>query len=82
MENNTCAKCGSNKIMNNLKITDFGHMNEKKNLSIHVQTTDRMFFNKSVKSEIRAKVCGNCGFVELAVNNPQELWAAYLQQKG
>ena len=81
MKQNTCEKCGSNKVMPNLKITDFGHMNEKKNLSIHIQTTDRIFFNKSVKSELYANVCGSCSDVELAISNPDELWNAYVKQK-
>jgi Zn finger protein HypA/HybF involved in hydrogenase expression len=72
-----CKKCDSNKIIQNAKITDFGHGNVENNLSIYIQDTDRVFFNKSVKGEILAQVCGNCGDLTLKIQNPNELWKAY-----
>ncbi len=77
MENNTCRICGSNKLMKGLKITDFGHGNVKKDLSIYIPTTDRAFFNKFEKGSINAQVCGSCGNMELSVANFRELWEAY-----
>lgn len=81
MKKSKCEKCNSEKVIEKLKITDLGHANEKHNLSIHIQTTDRAFFNKSVKSEISAKVCCGCGAIELSVDNPEELWIAYSQKE-
>ena len=72
-----CKKCDSNKIIQNAKIADFGHGNVENNLSIYIQDTDRVFFNKSVKGEILAQVCGNCGDLTLKIQNPNELWKAY-----
>ena len=77
MEQVRCKKCGSNKLMKDLKITDFGHGNVKKNLSIYIPTTDRAFFNKFERGTINAQVCGSCGNMELSVSNFRELWEAY-----
>ncbi|WP_179320911.1 hypothetical protein [Winogradskyella helgolandensis] len=74
-----CKNCDSTKIIKDAKITDFGHANIKNNLSIHIKETDSIFFNKSVKSEILAQICGNCGKIELKINNPKELWNAYIK---
>lgn len=77
MEQVRCKKCGSNKLMKDLKITDFGHGNVKKNLSIYIPTTDRAFFNKFERGTINAQVCGSCGNMELSVSNFRELWEAF-----
>lgn len=81
MENKNCAKCGSNKTIDRVNITDVGHYNEKNDLSIHIQTTNRVLFNRSVKSKLLANICCNCGKVELSINNPNELWDAYIQKQ-
>ena len=80
MKNKQCAKCDSNKIIDKVTITDMGHYNEKHSLSIQIKTTNRLLFNKSVKSELLASVCCNCGNVELSIDNPDELWDAYLKK--
>jgi len=82
MNETKCKKCDSVKIIRDSKITDFGHANIKKNLSIHIKETDSMFFNKSVKGEILADICGSCGNIDLKISNPKELWDAYLKGKG
>ncbi|MGC6285758.1 MAG: hypothetical protein ACON4X_08890 [Polaribacter sp.] len=63
--------------MKGLKITDFGHGNVKKDLSIYIPTTDRAFFNKFERGTLNAQVCGSCGNMELSVSNFRELWEAY-----
>ena len=74
-----CSSCGSNKIISEVKIVDFGHGNTKKNLSIEIKKTDHMFFNKFEKGPLNAKICCSCGKVELSIENGQQLWEAYLK---
>mgnify|MGYP001079733772 CR=1 FL=1 len=81
MKSSTCNSCGSSKIMQDMKIVDFSHGNAKKNLSIEIKTTDRTFFNKFEKGALKAQICGSCGKVDLSVNNPQDLWEAYIKTK-
>ncbi|MBT8375253.1 MAG: hypothetical protein KJO22_00135 [Bacteroidia bacterium] len=76
-----CNSCGSNKIINEVKIVDFGHGNEKKNLSVEIKKSDFMFFNKYDKGPLHAKICCSCGKVDLSIKNGQELWEAYLKNK-
>lgn len=77
MEQASCKKCGSNKLMKDLRIHEQGHSGIPRNLSIDISKTDRAFFNKYEKGEILAQVCGNCGNMELSVSNFRELWEAY-----
>ena len=81
MEDKVCKKCGSNKIIERAQIVDYGHMNQMNDLSIHIKTTDKIFFNKYEKGKLTAEICGSCGNVELSINNPHELWEAYLKNK-
>ncbi|GAB5565139.1 MAG: hypothetical protein Wins2KO_22020 [Winogradskyella sp.] len=76
-----CSVCGSNKLMHDLTIVDHGHMDAKHDLSVHIKTSDRLIFNTFKKSKLNACICGSCGAVNLSVNNPQELWQAYLKHK-
>lgn len=79
--NDLCDHCGSNKIINDVKIVDFGHGNEKKSLSVEIKKTDYMFFNKYEKGPLNAKICCSCGKVDLSIENGQQLWDAYLKYK-
>jgi len=67
--------------MDDVRIVDRGHGDSKKDLSVHIQKTDNRFFNKFEKGQLKAQICGSCGFVELSVGNPHELWEAYLKTK-
>ncbi|WGK63948.1 hypothetical protein [Croceiramulus getboli] len=73
----TCRRCQSTKIIEDARITDFAHGNVKKNLSVHIKTTDKIFFNQFEQGELLAQICGSCGHVELKIRDPQALWEAY-----
>lgn len=34
-------------------------------------------FKKSVRSDIHAWICGDCGFIEMYADNPLELYKAF-----
>ena len=67
--------------MEDITIVDFGHANTKNNLSVQIKTTNNFFFNKFEKGNLKAQICGSCGKVELKVDNPNDLWQAYLKTK-
>lgn len=73
-----CAKCGSKKIMRGLRIVERGNSNFHFDLSIELDETPKAIFSKRVtKGPLCADICGDCGHVELAVSNPEELWEVY-----
>ncbi|MBT8245413.1 MAG: hypothetical protein HKP48_05510 [Winogradskyella sp.] len=81
MKSETCSACGSSKLIHDMRIVDFGHGNAKNDLSVEIKTTDRVLFNKFEKGALKAQICGSCGKVDLSVNNPHDLWTAYLKTK-
>lgn len=64
-----------------MRIVDLGESQMKNDLSVEIKTTNRAFFNKFEKGTLKAQICGSCGKVDLSINNPQELWQAYLKNK-
>ena len=72
-----CPRCDSDKIMQDLLIHD------EMGLSVYilVLNTQASIFQKTKKEALKAAVCGECGNVELSVNNPKQLWEHYSIKK-
>ena len=78
VDNTSCLKCGSNKLMSNVRIVDHGMMNSKQDLSIELDMNpDAFVLKKPLKGTLLARICGQCGHVDLSVGNPEELWEQY-----
>ena len=76
-----CLKCGSSKVMSNVKIVDHGDMDLKHDLAIEFdKNPDAFVFKKFLKGTLLAMICGQCGHVDLSVGNPEELWEQYLKK--
>ena len=77
-----CSRCGSEKIMPNLRIRDRYDAGVGQDLEVEVQANpDALIFKQAHRVALRATVCGECGNVGLSVENPQTLWKAYTQRK-
>ena len=77
MENIKCSKCGSEKIMPNLRIHDIGKRRVDW-IGIEIVTKpEALVFKEAHKEFMRATACGDCGNVELTVDNPKGLWETY-----
>ncbi len=69
--------------MRNVKIVDRGDMDMKHDLSVELHgKPDALIFKGTRKGVLRAEVCGQCGRVELSVENPRELWEIYRRNEG
>ncbi len=77
-----CSRCGSEKVMTNLRIRDLYDAGIGQDLEVEVQRNpDALIFKQAQREALRATVCGECGNVGLSVENPQALWKAYTDQK-
>ena len=78
MAKSKCSDCGSEDVIPNVKIVDHGYMDSKHDLSIELHgKPDAFIFKDTRKGVLSASVCGQCGKVELSINNPRELWDIY-----
>ncbi len=73
-----CGLCGSDKIIPGATIEDKGRSVEE-SLEIEIdRKREALFLRGSVRGALRAWICAECGNVELFVDNPGELYQAYL----
>ena len=71
-----CTKCGSDRVMPDVHILDHGQWQGQ--LMARVDTNpDAIVFKGAMTSRLRGRVCGDCGFVELFVDNPNTLYKAW-----
>ena len=76
-EDRGCTRCGSSKILPYVDIKDYWDMGVSRDLSVVVhEDPQAVIFKGAVKGPLVARICGECGFVELFVKNPAELWEA------
>ncbi len=76
----TCKNCGSNKIIRNVKIVEYGHGNIKKNLTVQITKSKDKLFDQIEKGELLTDICGECGNIKLRINNFKNLWEAHIHQ--
>jgi predicted nucleic-acid-binding Zn-ribbon protein len=77
-----CEKCGSDKIVPRAKVIDRGSSGAEKDLTISIDADPEAFvFKQRIRSDVIAKVCGNCGFIEFYAMSPESLYESYLKSK-
>ena len=77
-----CGRCGSEKVMPDLRVRDRYEAGMGQNLEVEVQgNPDALIFKQAHREALRATVCGECGNVGLSVENPQALWEIYSERK-
>jgi hypothetical protein len=76
-----CHICQSDNIIPDVQILDQGQYSDQK-LKVGIDTKPQAILMKGwVRSELKAWICGECGHVELYVDNPRDLYKAYLQKQ-
>jgi hypothetical protein len=76
-----CPRCGSTKLMFDVRILDQGQYSDG-SLKVAVDGDPyALIFKDRLCSRLVADVCGECGHVELKVNEPRDLYEHYLQSK-
>lgn len=77
-----CAKCGSDKVIPMISGMDQGQYSDGK-LKARVGFTnpEAWLFKGPVYAQLRATICGACGYTELSAANPEELYEAYVKSQ-
>ncbi|HSG09325.1 MAG TPA: hypothetical protein VLA36_13270 [Longimicrobiales bacterium] len=69
-----CTKCNSDQMMDGAYLADAQGPRIVVGVEYH---PDKGRLTHMVSTQVRASVCGSCGFVELYANRPSELYEAY-----
>ncbi len=76
--NTKCTKCGASKMITGIPVEDQGQPSDGQ-LKAHVGFLhpEAIIFRGSTYAELRANICGQCGYTELFADNPEVLYEAY-----
>ena len=78
---NVCARCGSSKIIPDVQVIDKGP-NGHGDLQVTILLEPHAsIFKGRQYIPLRARVCGDCGFTELFVKDPELIWNAYVKSR-
>lgn len=82
-ESNSCSKCKSDRLIPRARVMDRGHYSgDAGDLNVVVYAKpDALIFKSGLNSSLFARVCGDCGYTELFVENPGELYDVYLESQ-
>lgn len=82
-ENSLCFKCKSEKVMPKAHIMDRGDYSvDAGSLSLVVyENPEALIFKGTHEGQLYARVCGECGYTELFLENPKELYEIYQNTK-
>jgi hypothetical protein len=81
--NLTCAKCGSAKVVPRARVIDRGDYSaDIGNVQVGVSRKPfALIFKGHEKIDMFARVCGECGFTELFVDEPEAIYDAYAESQ-
>ena len=77
-----CAKCGSERVIPSVGIVDQGQYSDGGLKAEIIGNPCALFFRNQMFGKIRADICGQCGHLELRVENPEDLYEHYLESLG
>lgn len=77
-----CLECGSEKIVPEVKVIDRGHGHSTYNFTVAVdENPDAFIFKQRNYSDVKAKVCADCGFIGFYATDPKLLWQIYQRKQ-
>ena len=76
-----CSKCGSSKVVPRARVIDRAHYGaDGGNVRVAAARKPQAFVFKGLEAaDMHARVCGDCGAVELFIDDAAEVYAAYEQ---
>ncbi len=76
-----CLRCGSDSLIPDVRMIDRGDGNARTKQEVGVmKNPTAMLFKDEARTSITARVCADCGAVELTAVNPDVLWQAHLER--
>ncbi len=82
MKSERCPKCGSGRLMPNVRVIDRNGEYQDMSLSVRVERKpDALLFKGAKEFELKAHICGEGGYAELYAADPDKLWQTYVSRQ-
>ena len=76
----TCSKCGATSVIPRLRVVERSEDGSRHDVQLEVlRRPTAMFFKRPERSALFARVCADCGYVEVYADTPRTLYAAWLE---
>ena len=75
---NTCPRCNSTKIISDAKVISKGYHPGLTKVSV-IRHPHAMIFEDPEEADLKAWICGNCGYTEIYADDPQRLFDAHVE---
>ncbi len=72
-----CRRCGSKRILPDVVVCDRVDAGFKELSAVVYRNPDALIFKGALYGKLRARICGDCGYVELHILNPNEFYQSY-----
>lgn len=80
MKRGLCPKCGSSRILHDVRIIDRNGQYQDMSLSARVERKpEALLFKGAETVELKAHICAECGHAELYAAEPGKLWQAFAE---
>jgi hypothetical protein len=77
----SCVRCGSERVISDAQIVSGGGGFPTSLQAVVCQDPQALLFKKPHFDDLRARICGDCGHVELRVRHPKALYRTYLESQ-
>lgn len=74
-----CTRCGSDALIPDAFIYVDGYGASKLSVGVH-KKPGAAVLKQPVRTDLRLRVCGDCGLVEAEAADPRRLWEAYVER--
>lgn len=76
----SCSRCGSQSVIPRSRVVERGEDGVRHDVQLEIQRRpNAMFFKRPERLNMLARVCGDCGHVELYADKPRTLYLAWLE---
>lgn len=77
----SCSRCGSSKMIEDGVVFDDGRNSKSLLEAGFLRTPSRIVFRGNVSQVVRAVICGECGYLEMHLDNAPDLYAQYIEAR-
>lgn len=75
-----CTRCGSQSVIPRVRVVERGEDGTRRDVQLEIRRRPRaLFFKRPARSTLMARLCADCGHVEVYADAPRALYTAWLE---
>lgn len=75
-----CTRCGSQSVIPRVRVVERGEDGTRRDVQLEIRRRPRaLFFKRPARATLMARLCADCGHVEVYADAPRALYTAWLE---